>query len=139
MSKGYSLAGLRFGYGIGPKELIAGLMKVKDSYNVDAISIAAATAAIKDQEYFLKNVEKVKSERERLTIAMREMGFAVPDSDTDFILAQYDDGAEQLYNKLVRMEIFVRYFKIEGLQDKLRITVGTREQNDKLIAALKKR
>ena len=139
MSKGYSLAGLRFGYGIGPKELIAGLMKVKDSYNVDAISIAAATAAIKDQKYFLENAEKVKSERERLTIAMREMGFAVPDSDTNFILAQYDDGAEQLYNELVQMEIFVRYFKIEGLRDKLRITVGTKEQNDKLIAALKKR
>ena len=139
MSKGYSLAGLRFGYGIGPKELIAGLMKVKDSYNVDAISIAVATAAIKDQKYFSKNVEKVKSERERLTIAMREMGFAVPDSDTNFILAQYDGDTEQLYNKLVRMEIFVRYFKIDGLRDKLRITVGTKEQNDKLIAALKKR
>ena len=60
LSKGYSLAGLRFGYAIAHKDLIDGLLKVKDSYNVDAVAIALATAAIKDQAYFRQNVEKIK-------------------------------------------------------------------------------
>jgi histidinol-phosphate aminotransferase len=67
LSKGYSLAGLRFGYAIANKTLIDGLVKVKDSYNVDAVAIALATAAIKDQAYFRQNVEKIKQERQVLT------------------------------------------------------------------------
>ena len=63
MSKGYSLAGLRFGYAIAQPRLVAGLMKVKDSYNVDAVAVAAATAAIKDQQYFKANIEKIKAQR----------------------------------------------------------------------------
>ena len=63
LSKGYSLAGLRFGYAIAQKDLIDGLVKVKDSYNVDALAIALATTAIKDQAYFRQNVEKIKRER----------------------------------------------------------------------------
>ena len=137
MSKGYSLAGLRFGYGIASENLIAGLMKVKDSYNVDVISIAAATVAIKDQDYFRGNIEKVKSQRAKLTNELRELGFTVPDSQANFVLAQYDGSARGLYEKLARLNIYVRYFKLAGLEDKLRITVGTEEQNDKLINALK--
>ncbi|MHC4372233.1 MAG: pyridoxal phosphate-dependent aminotransferase, partial [Planctomycetota bacterium] len=60
MSKGYGLAGLRFGYAIAPADLMAGLLKVKDSYNIDSVAIALATAAIRDQKYFKENVEKVK-------------------------------------------------------------------------------
>jgi len=138
MSKGYSLAGMRFGYAIARPELIAGLMKVKDSYNVDAVAIEAATAAIKDQKYFKENVDKVKAERARLTEQLRNLGFDVPDSFSNFVLAQYSNGrAAQIYEQLTGRNIYVRYFANPRLEDKLRITVGTPEQDDKLLAALK--
>jgi histidinol-phosphate aminotransferase len=137
MSKGYSLAGMRFGYAIAQPDLIAGLMKVKDSYNVDAIAIAIATAAIKDQKYFKENVEKVKAERARLTIQLRKLGFDVPDSQSNFVLAKCKNcKADQVYEKLVQRNIYIRYFARPGLEDKLRISIGTPEQNDKLFSAL---
>ncbi len=137
MSKGYSLAGMRFGYAIARPELISGLAKVKDSYNVNAVSIVAATAAIRDQEYFLSNVAKIKAERDRVTGALRKTGFDVPDSQTNFVLARCPGGnAGALYKKLVERNIFVRYFDLPRLTDKLRITIGTKDQNDALLAAL---
>jgi histidinol-phosphate aminotransferase len=139
MSKGYSLAGLRFGYAIAQPDLIAGLIKVKDSYNVDAVAIAAATAAILDRDYFQKTVEKVKAERTRLTGQLRNLGFDVPDSSSNFILAECKSSkAAEVYEKLIQRNIFVRYFAYPELKDKLRIAVGTAEQNDTLLSALKK-
>lgn len=138
MSKGYGLAGLRFGYAIAPTPLIDGLMKVKDSYNVNAIAIALATAAIKDQSYFRKNVETIKKQRKKLTENLRALNFEVPESSTNFLLAKCKDGkAGEIYEKLVQRKIYVRYFDLPDLSDKLRITVGTGEQNDKLVSALK--
>jgi histidinol-phosphate aminotransferase len=138
MSKGYSLAGLRFGYGIAQPNLIEGLMKVKDSYNVDAIALAGATAAVKDQDYFKQTVEKIRSQRKVLTDQLRELNFDVPDSAANFVLAECKDcKAQEIYDKLVKRNIYVRFFNIPGLDDKLRITVGTAEQNQMLIDALK--
>ncbi|AQT67636.1 Histidinol-phosphate aminotransferase [Anaerohalosphaera lusitana] len=138
MSKGYSLAGIRFGYCIASAELIGELLKVKDSYNVDAVAIEAATAAIEDQDYFRSNVMKVVAERQRLTKNLRELGFAVEDSSTNFVLAQISKpSAKDIYEELARRNIFVRYFDLPKLKDKLRVTVGTPEQNDALLGALK--
>lgn len=138
MSKGYSLAGLRFGYAIAPVEMIEGLCKVKDSYNVDAIAIAAATAAIRDQDYFRLNVAKVKAERRELTDGLRDIGFDVPESSSNFVLAQCKNcDAENIYKSLVDRKIYVRYFKLDGLEDKLRITVGTQKDNHQLLCSLK--
>ena len=138
MSKGYSLAGVRFGYAIAQPQLIAGLNKVKDSYTVDAVAIAAATAAIKDQKYFKENVEKIRKERKKLTEDLRELGFNVPNSFTNFVLAKSKIcKASQIYDKLAQRDIYVRYWDMPGLNDKLRITVGTAEQNEKLVSALK--
>ncbi len=138
MSKGYSLAGLRFGYAIARPQLIAGLMKIKDSYNVDAVTISAATAAIRDQEYFRQNIEKVRQDRATLTAQLRALKFKVPDSFANFVLARNRNGrAEGIYQKLVERSIYVRYFDTPGLDDKLRITVGTSQQNDKLVLAIK--
>jgi histidinol-phosphate aminotransferase len=136
MSKGYSLAGLRFGFGIANAELVAGLMKVKDSYNIDAIAIAAATAAIKDQKYFKSNIEKVKSERARLKEELEKLGLEVGKSETNFLLAKYNE-SRVIYEKLAERGIYVRFWNTNSLSDKLRITVGTKEDNDKLITALK--
>ena len=138
MSKGYSLAGIRFGFCVAKPALIEGLMKVKDSYNVDSVALAAATAAIKDQEYFKTNVEKIKAERGRLTKELRGMGFDAGESQTNFILARCSSvSAEDIYKELVKRNIYIRYFNLPGLTDKIRITVGTKEQNDILIGALK--
>jgi histidinol-phosphate aminotransferase len=138
LSKGYSLAGLRFGYAIAAKGLIDGLVKVKDSYNVDAVAITLATAAIKDQGYFRTNVETIKRDRRVLAEQLRLLGFRVLDSHTNFVWADTDsDTAAEIYERLVKRNIFVRYFNRPGISDKLRITVGTPEQNNRLLAALR--
>ncbi len=138
MSKGYSLAGMRFGYGLANKTLIQGLRKVQDSYPVDAAALVAATAAIEDQEYFRANVEKVKTERARLTEALRQLGFNVAESSSNFVLAQCKHSkANEVYEKLVERDVYVRYFNMQGLEDKLRITVGLAQQNDRLLEAIR--
>jgi len=138
MSKGYSLAGLRFGYAIARPDLIAGLLKLKDSYNADAISISAATAAIKDREYFKQTIEKVKAERSRLSVQLKGLGFELPESSSNFVFAEHKSvKAKDIYGKLVQRNIFVRYWDLEGIDNKLRISVGTPEQDDRLLAALK--
>lgn len=138
MSKGYSLAGIRFGYAIAQPDLIAGLLKVKDSYNVDAVAIAVATAAIKDQHYFKENVEKLKQQRRELAEQLRALQFEVPESWANFVLAESKNcKAKEIYDTLVQRNIYVRFFDVPGLSDKLRITVGTEGQNRRLISALK--
>lgn len=141
MSKGYSLAGIRFGFGIAKQNLIAGLMKVRDSYSVNAAAIAAAAAAIKDREYFSANIEKVKKERAALSAELSEMGFFVYPSNANFLLAKNTSKnirAIDIYEKLKEYNIYVRYWTSPELNDKLRITVGTATQNGQLIAVLKK-
>jgi len=138
MSKGYSLAGLRFGFGIANAELIKGLLKVKDSYNTDTVAIAAATAAIADQQYFKNNVQKVRIDRKILIEELTKLGFQVLASQTNFVLAKPSKmRAIDVYEKLKNRNIYVRYWAYPDIKDKLRITVGTSEQNEILIKALK--
>jgi histidinol-phosphate aminotransferase len=138
MSKGYGLAGLRFGYAIASADMMAGLFKTKDSYNVDTVGVVLATAAIKDQQYFKENVKTAKTERARLAEQLRALGFAVPKSAANFLLVQSRNRkASEIYEMLVQRGIYVRYFDLPGLDNKLRITVGTKDQNDKLILALR--
>lgn len=136
MSKGYSLAGLRLGFGIANPTLLAGLFKVKDSYNIDAVAIAVGTAAMRDQGYKNECAEKVKVSRSKLAIDLKNLGFVTLESHGNFILAIAPQDAETLYLGLKERGILVRYFKQAGLDDKLRITVGTPEQNDLLLEAL---
>lgn len=138
MSKGYSLAGLRFGFAVGHKDLIDGLMKVKDSYNVDAVAIAAASAALADQAYREETRQKVIKERGRLAAALERLGLPSLPSQSNFLLTTArKPPAKELYESLKARRILVRYFNIPGIDDKLRISVGTPEQNDALIAAVK--
>ena len=137
LSKGYSLAGLRLGFGIANPKLLSGLFKVKDSYNVDAIAILVGAAAIKDQLYKNSCVEKVKRSRSSLKKELEQMGFAVRDSQGNFLLATPPNNqAEAIYKYLKENNILVRYFNLPGLDNKLRITVGTDEQNQKLLQTL---
>ncbi|WP_144405680.1 histidinol-phosphate transaminase [Aliterella atlantica] len=137
LSKGYSLAGLRLGFGIANPKLLAGLFKVKDSYNVDAIATLVGAAAMRDQQYKNTCAEKVKASRAKLTIDLRKLGFTVRDSQGNFVLATPTTSqAEYLYQSLKQRGILVRYFNQPGLTDKLRITVGNDEQNQLLLTNL---
>jgi histidinol-phosphate aminotransferase len=138
LSKGYSLAGLRFGYAIARPAMLDGLLKVKDSYNADAIAIAAATAAINDRDYFKQTVDKIKAERSRLTEKLKESGFEMPESSSNFVFAEHQKcKAKVIFDKLVERNIYVRYWDLPGIDNKLRISVGTPEQNNTLLSALK--
>lgn len=137
LSKGYSLAGLRLGFGIANPTLQEGLIKVKDSYNVDAVACMVGAAAIADQTYKIGNAEKIKRSRTQLARDLQQLGFQVWPSQTNFLLVQpRKREAEWLYQNLKNKGILVRYFKQPRLEDKLRITIGTSEQNAALTDAL---
>jgi histidinol-phosphate aminotransferase len=136
-SKGYSLAGLRFGYAIAAPAVVAEMMKVKDSYNCDAISILAATAALEDQDYARRSWQAVRAERSRLTSEMGKRGYDVIPSQANFVLVGCPDGnAADVYQRLKSQGILVRFFDKPGLSDKLRITIGTTAQNDAVLRAM---
>ena len=138
MSKGYGLAGMRFGYGIAQRVLLDQLYKIRDSYPCDAIAIAAATAAIEDQAYARQTWAKVIDQRCWLREALGQMGFSGPESFSNFVLSAAPTGfsAADLYTRLKADGVLVRYFNLPGLQDKLRITVGKPAENEALIRAL---
>ena len=140
LSKGYSLAGLRFGYGLGHPKLIEAMDKARDSYNTDALAQAAAVAALEHRDVARESWRKVIAERTRLTDELRRRGFTVALSQSNFVLAEPGSAggmpAAALYRALCDRHIYVRYFDHERLRDKLRITVGTRQQNDALLTAV---
>ena len=137
LSKGYSLAGLRMGFGIANPQLLKGLFKVKDSYNIDAIATLVGAAAMRDQAYKDACADKIKVLRSKLAVALKQLGFTVRDSQGNFLLATPAiSRAENLYIALKERGILVRYFNQPGLNDKLRITVGNDQQNQTLIEAL---
>ncbi len=136
LSKGYSLAGVRLGFAIANPKLLSGLYKVKDSYNIDAIACAVGAAAITDQAYKNACVARVRASRTKLAVDLKQLGFHVWDSQTNFLLVQPPGNAEYLYQRLKEQGILVRYFPQPRLDDKLRITVGTDEQNQALLEAL---
>ena len=139
LSKGYSLAGLRAGFAVANPRLLATLVKVKDSYNLSAVAYVVAAAAMTDQAWKDANVRKVIASRVKLSEDMRGLGFRVWPSESNFLLARPPKGdAERLYLALKAGGILVRYFKGPRLDDKLRITVGTDEQNGRLVEALKR-
>ncbi|MCE9590481.1 MAG: histidinol-phosphate transaminase [Planctomycetes bacterium] len=139
LSKGYSLAGLRFGYGMGSTPLIDAMNKAKDSYNTDVLGQAAATAALEHRPEAARTWRAVIAERARLTQALTAKGYRVIPSESNFILATppaSGPDARAIYQSLKERSIFVRYFDQDRLRDKLRITVGTTAQNDKLLQAI---
>jgi histidinol-phosphate aminotransferase len=137
LSKGYSLAGLRLGFGVANPALLAGLFKVRDSYNIDTIAAAVGTAAMTDQAYKNACAEQVKASRTQLGIDLKQLGWQIWPSQANFLLTQPPPGqAQRLYAGLKARGILVRYFAQPGLDDKLRITVGTDAQNAALIEAL---
>ena len=128
-SKSFSLAGMRIGLAFGAREMIAGLMKVKDSYNLNRLSAIAATTALQDQEWMKRNVGRIQRARRQLTRRLTKLGFSVSPSQANFVLARRPEhDLRPLYEHLKSRKILVRYFDVPGLKDALRITVGTSRQ-----------
>ena len=153
LSKGYSLAGLRFGYGIGSAPLLEPMLtKTKDSYNVDALAAEIARAAIESRPWAADNWATVRAERERLRTGLARLGLPTLPSETNFVLATVppdalagnplrrdrseSTAANALYLALKARDVHVRWFAEPRLADRLRISVGTREENDRLFAVL---
>ena len=148
LSKGYSLAGLRFGYGLGPAPLLEPMLtKTKDSFNVDALAQALATAAIESRAWAEDNWAKVRAERERLRAELARLGLPTLPSETNFVLASVppgaaartgggEGGAEALYHALKARDVHVRWFSEPRLADRLRISVGAPDENDRLLDTL---
>lgn len=138
LSKSYSLAGLRLGFCIAQEGLIGGLVKVKDSYNVDRLSMAAAIAALDDQKHFRENLDRIKEIRGYLTESLREMGFFVYPSQANFVFARCKDAsaAKEIYEQLKHQKILIRHINYRGLEDCVRISVGTKQEIDTLLGAL---
>ncbi len=138
-SKSFSLAGMRIGTGVAQPQIIDEFLKVKDSYNLNAFSQAAGLAAMQDYGHMLANVAKIRATRDRLTTALRGLGFRVPASQSNFVLAQWNGrpAADEIFKALRARAIIVRYFPARRLENALRITVGTDEETDALLAALR--
>ncbi len=150
MSKGYSLAGLRFGFLVAQPHLIEQFLKVKDSYNCDTVSIAAATSAITDQQWREENRRKIIATRQMLTEGMREMGFEVPDSQANFIWNTHPEiKLHPIFQMLRKNHYLTRYMvysdwgpesTIHGKPtgEGLRISVGTEQQIEQCLALIRK-
>jgi histidinol-phosphate aminotransferase len=138
LSKSYALAGVRFGFAVARPDVVREMGKVKDSYNCDALSIAAASAAIADQAYARDLWSKIRSERQRLTRLLEERGWQVLPSHANFVLATVPGGrAGEMQRALKQHGVLVRHFDAPGLADKLRITVGSPPETDALLAAIR--
>ena len=137
LSKSYSLAGIRFGFAIADPALVQELVKVKDSYNCDVLSLAAATAAIEDQDYFQETRSKILATRGRMSIELAKLGFDVTPSHANFLWCRRTDRPlKPLYEGLKQRKILVRYMNYDGY-DGLRISVGTDVEIDRLLTELR--
>lgn len=140
-SKSRSMAGARLGMGIGNPELIRDLNAIKYSinpYNVNSLTSAAGVASLKLDEYNMKNCEIIMETRSRSERALRELGFEMTTSQTNFLFARHPDiSGEDLYLELKKKGILIRHFSKERIKDYNRITVGTPEQMEKLTTAIK--
>ncbi len=140
LSKSHSLAGVRLGFAVGDEELIEGLCRIRDSFNsypVDCIAQKVAATAVAEKEWVDENVRKICATRDRIAVALRERGWKVLDSKTNFLFASpVAVSAESVYTKLREKGILVRYFNKPRISEYLRISIGTDEEMDALVEAI---
>lgn len=135
-SKAFGLAGLRLGYGIGPKEIIKTLNKVRQPYNVNILAVKAGLASLEDREYVENYVNLVKKERAYLTKAIKELGFKVYPSQANFLMVDFGKQCSLIYKGLLKRGIILRPLEAYGFPTALRITIGNEEANRLLVENL---
>jgi histidinol-phosphate aminotransferase len=137
LSKSYALAGLRVGFLIGHPELVEKISRLKDSYNCGVLALAGAEAALRDRGWMEATVTRIRTDRDRLSRALESFGFSVLPSSANFVLARIGAGrAKRIYEALKARRILVRFFDKPGLDDAVRISIGTTGEVDRLVAAL---
>ncbi len=138
-SKWAGLAGLRIGYGLIPEPIIQHLWKIKPPYNINMAAVAAAIASLEDREHLMDSVRRIVAERERLFGELRQIDGLQPfPSRANFILMRVRDGrAKALKQALEQRGILIRYYNKPGLTDCIRVTVGTPDQNNQMLAAIR--
>ena len=140
LSKGYSLAGLRFGYGIGAQSLLKPMIyKTRDSYNTDTVAQRLATAALESVDYARGTWDRVRKSRASLTDGLKQIGLNTVPSQSNFVFCQVPSpiNAKDLYEGLKQRNILVRYFDQDGLKNNLRISVGSDSENAVLLEAIR--
>jgi histidinol-phosphate aminotransferase len=140
LSKAFSFAGMRVGWAVGSKELVAGLNKVKDSYNVSRLAQIGAEATLDDWAYFEKNVQKIKATRQRVIGKLEEWKFFVYPSQTNFVFARPPAPltGRQWFERLREQKILVRWWDADRIRDFVRVTIGTDEEMDEFLEASEK-
>ena len=140
LSKSRSLAGIRLGYALGHADLINGLVRVKDSFNsypIDSLAIDAGVASFEDQDYFVQTCNKVIQSREQLIKELIDLGFELIPSAANFIFVHHPQhDAKELAAGLRQQGVVVRHFSQNRIEQYLRITIGTPEENQQLLAVL---
>jgi histidinol-phosphate aminotransferase len=140
-SKSRSLAGLRVGFAMGNPTLMEALIRIKDSFNsytLDRLALAGAKAAFEDEVYFKESTEKIVTTREKVSATLEQLGFHVLPSQANFVFASHETAsAESLYKQLKEEGVLVRYFNKPGIDNYLRITIGTDEQMERFVGKLK--
>ena len=140
-SKSRSMAGLRIGYAIGSETMIKYLNDVKysfNSYTMTSLTLALGVEAVKDDEYFRTTCDKIVKSRERLKADLKGLGFEFQDSKTNFIFAKHESvSAQHIFTELKKRNIYVRYWNKPRISEYLRISVGTDEECDTLVANLR--
>jgi histidinol-phosphate aminotransferase len=136
-SKAYALAGMRLGLGFARREIIAEMMKVKDSYNLDSLAIVAGCAALQDQEWLHEIVGMIVRTRTWMQQELEGMGLHVPPSHSNFVFPSIPNGrAAEVFEALEKRRILVRYFRGPLVQDSIRISVGTDADTEACLQAL---
>lgn len=141
-SKSRSLAGLRVGFAMGAPSLIDALIRIKDSFNsytLDRLALVGAKAAFEDEAYFMETVKKIIATREKMKVQLQQLNFNVLPSQANFVFTTHKNvSAEFLYNELKKENVLVRYFNKPGIDNYLRITIGTDKQMEQLVEHLRK-
>ena len=139
-SKSRSLAGMRIGYAMGSPKLIRYLNDVKfsfNSYTMNTLTIAAGVASVADEVYFRENIAKIVATRERIKMELAKLDFIFGDSKTNFIFAAHKTvPAQEIFEALRKNEIYVRHWNKPRIANYLRISIGTDEEMDKMLAFL---
>ena len=139
-SKSRSMAGMRIGYAIGSEKLIRYMNDVKfsiNSYTMTPITQLCGAEAVRDEQYFQDTVNMITETREYSKKKLAELGFTFPDSKSNFIFASHKEkAAAEIFAALKERKIFVRFWDKPRISNYLRITIGTREEMDKLFSAL---
>jgi histidinol-phosphate aminotransferase len=137
-SKSFSLAGLRLGLLFGHEDFLAELAKVKDSYNVSRLAVAAGVAALEDRAWMSSNVARIRATRSRVTAALRRAGYTVDDSAANFLWVdcRAQGGGKAVYDRLRAGGVLARWFAGARLEGGIRVSIGTDADMDRFLEQL---